>query len=730
MFGYNPVSSFKKRSVYKTEFDIFKRSTEIDLISLVSYDDDPPNTFYKARTQRRERPKTVQDRRYRPPTTYRANNYNKSAVGTRSVRQNSERKQQSKSAIQTSRQTSVHKKSEENVNTTTYPRSRKETDIYRDFAKTSRSFLKRKPQSATDKRTFTEKQRQCQSALGYQDENDVIVSGPQRCSTTCGYRHGERHAYEHLKTKSQNNPNICIDKKTSKFNPSVNTNLVTPVNKASRSTNASCKPENIQLTKSNDTGLDQSNVTDEDIDEFSNILGEDTDNDYEPLNQSLNYQDNHNITTIIVCEDQNSKTTNTVKQTINSVSISEGSHSVWTNEHMFSSTPVQDFTTGNPVVSDIFDSKDSGVCSNFTSIDSVKSVVNKTEELQKNADGTRHVQFEVFGTDKNVDIETVSSNFDEQSVDISKEVNETAYDVDNLFQDLERVGNHSRFSTASFECHSTHIGEDNNSLISERIQQRFLKQVTLRDNKKESDSVNDKTLTSSSSEDFLEEKAMSKEARHAILETLNDMGVKTTKRNKENKSVNNKSVNSYHKSVPSQRRMKDNRSKYDHFMREHSRSVLRNQFKSLDSLGNDENSSQYSSPTFAKECDDSSSEELDKKKLFPSLRENTKLSRTTVQSNPVKTKIYNLEQAKKKNFKIPGIGNYKIPANPDDFEITPPGFDSRYSQRPSFISKEEMEVPPQFIRERSIQKCQSWLTNVNMSPMALKPIKKPKKEHS
>jgi hypothetical protein len=248
------------------------------------------------------------------------------------------------------------------------------------------------------------------------------------------------------------------------------------------------------------------------------------------------------------------------------------------------------------------------------------------------------------------------------------------------------------------------------------VAQRALKE--LREAEQQKKAEEEKKERSKSKD--LESMNMSKEARHAIMETLQDMGtVKGKRRNKDRESADIR-----HKGVNAQRRQTDNRNKYEYYMRERTISYYKNHFKSIDSVGNEENSSPYSSPRENKECDDTSSEEYVKGKFFPSIRENTKLSKTT--NSTVKSNVLTLDQAKKKKYKIPGIGNYHLIASPEnDFEITPPGFDSRYNPRP-IISKEEMEIPPRFIRERSIQKCQSWLTNVNMSPMSLKPVKDPK----
>lgn len=61
-------------------------------------------------------------------------------------------------------------------------------------------------------------------------------------------------------------------------------------------------------------------------------------------------------------------------------------------------------------------------------------------------------------------------------------------------------------------------------------------------------------------------------------------------------------------------------------------------------------------------------------------------------------------------FRLPGIGKYDIPVLNDNlFEITPPGFDSRYKDLEP-VEERESETPPPDIRQRAIDKCSEWLT--------------------
>ena len=61
-------------------------------------------------------------------------------------------------------------------------------------------------------------------------------------------------------------------------------------------------------------------------------------------------------------------------------------------------------------------------------------------------------------------------------------------------------------------------------------------------------------------------------------------------------------------------------------------------------------------------------------------------------------------------FRLAGIGNYDVPVLDDNlFEITPPGFDSRYKDLAP-VEERESETPPPDIRQLAIEKCSEWLT--------------------
>ena len=77
-----------------------------------------------------------------------------------------------------------------------------------------------------------------------------------------------------------------------------------------------------------------------------------------------------------------------------------------------------------------------------------------------------------------------------------------------------------------------------------------------------------------------------------------------------------------------------------------------------------------------------------------------------IQNDLTKDKLTSKSQL----YRLPGIGNYDVPILKDGmFEITPPGFDSRYNDLQP-VEERESETPPPDIRQRAIDKCSEWLT--------------------
>ncbi|XP_052814168.1 uncharacterized protein LOC128241229 [Mya arenaria] len=67
---------------------------------------------------------------------------------------------------------------------------------------------------------------------------------------------------------------------------------------------------------------------------------------------------------------------------------------------------------------------------------------------------------------------------------------------------------------------------------------------------------------------------------------------------------------------------------------------------------------------------------------------------------------------RRQSYIIPGIGKYKISSEEPVFEITPPGFDIRYTDVEPHEERES-ETPPPDIRQRAIDKCSEWLVKYN-----------------
>ncbi|KAH3716081.1 uncharacterized protein LOC127855946 [Dreissena polymorpha] len=689
-FPYYSVATLSKRAIYKTEFDIFKRSTDIDLISLISYDEEPPlnsahprkvnNNSYKHQLNINRRPETV-------PETIRRQTVRTNLKSAKNANPSSRylyRRQKAKSATElSSRRSNEHVRSKGNkrVPKSAAIRTRCGTNAKNEFTKTSQG----KPlDNNENQKDVTDKDRLCQSACDIRDKADTVRE-PPRSRTTCGFNQDIK-----LSTKT----NRRLKRKKGKLNSANHTYSKTEQNDNSVKKIRQNKVLNNEyeingfVTEFSDEGY--RNIDDPNIKTRVSF----TENTRQAFEESTGSDENNlSREPAISCADEC-----THKRSSSHSSVS------WPGDES-THNRITLTTGGTGHDNKVIESNDSGVSSYTATPDADDN----QHPVEADDISEKRVAFNIVNVNKE-ELENCSglenSECDSDGIcDVSYKTNNIgseAFDFSNNISEIEGLESQIRISTSSgiFDA-------ETNSLISHQEERR----------KKHSKCVDFPNNTKTD----INKLAMSKEARHAIRETLNDMGVHRKRKG----GVENGSHNILHKSVKAQRKMNENRNKYDCIMRERSKSFLRNQFESMDSLGNDENSSHYSSPSPLKEYDDASSEDLERAKLFPAIRENTRLSRATLQSNS-KTNAYSLEQAKKKNYKIPGIGNYKFVATPDDFEITPPGFDSRYNHRP-IISEEEKEIPPRLVRERSIQKCQNWLSNVSLSPMSLKPVRNSKK---
>ena len=749
------VSGFTKRDVYKTEFDIFKRSTDIDLISLISYNDDEG----KRKTQTKKS-STDRARLSRAQSTVgtRDTKSARSLPLSSSTKRFTERRQATKSAQLPRREISGESRFHRTDPTVRIrnARTKVETEIYKDFAKTTKTFLKSPSVSAADRRN-------CKSAL------DVRRSGENRneltrSQTTCGFHSGSRSRVSSSYISHSGDKSNTNTKQTqSKFKPTENKNLVTSVNNAWRARTASryrrietnvnkqitretrdkseSKRDNIRTDQRIHTSVKTIVSADTELETEAEVVKEVTGNsevfhvsesvtsgdlnkstveveskDIDVENQLEKREGVHNDDTVNVSVDANR--TEVVEDTYDTV-----------DGFIELKSEINDRETQVDEIDgheDFFASKDSGIDSHVLSPDCINTSEPDSESIDEES-SERRVKFRddaselllVPENSEDLQLDSISnidipfseavSEFSDEEIEVANE--ETGYDINDLINDLERFGNQSRLSLASLGVRSLLGGPDDvNSLCCESAR-KIEKPLEVTEEHVETKEIQPVNL-----DDF----TMSREARHAILETLNEMGVK--KSSKGSAQLNDGSL---HRAVMVQKRLKENRMKYDHLLREKTRSTQRSRLKSIDSLGNEEASTQYSSPTIVHKHgfgNEMPNDAADHSKLFPSIVESSKPTQSKKTSRS-KAKIYSLEHVNNKKYTIPGIGQYNLVTSPEsDFEITPPGFDSRYNPQP-IISKEEMEIPARFIRERSIQKCERWLTRVNMSPLSLKPVK-------
>lgn len=748
-FQCRPVSAFRKRDVYKTEFDIFKSSTDIDLLSLISYKVDAPRSKFVTNTSNAHGTK--------PPSGY-GNTYSgrltKSARSAHPARY-TDRKQFSHSAQSSTRVQESRYHRIDNFLRIRNARSKVETEIYKDFATSSKRLLKSKSASSADR-------RKCKSALDVR-KSEGYRADQTRSNTTCGFHDRPNKRITDV-TYTSDKSKVNTKQRESKFKPIVNRNSVTSVNNSWRAKTAiGCRQTNANTNKLKEHCYNSSENKET---RYKNkIVTQTTNGSLSSEEVSLCRKDENRDTRIIqgnaLSAEKYGRLEETTELNVNpncingsdqgSDKLSERLNGNFHNTDDKSeksdfgksennTTVYDELKTGERYKSiksneedeicekvELFNSKDSGIDSHVFTPDLRQDITERDSvSSQEDETGHRHVTFTDDPTEyllvpaNSEDLEhlqldsvsnldtSLSGTVSEASIEGSEEASGvTGYNINDLINDLERFGNQSRLSTVSVGAQSLLGGaEEVNSLCCESS--RKLQPEP------SADQVDAKEIHTLSLEDF----TMSREARHAILETLNEMRVKRSTGYKDN------SANVLHQPVMVQNRLKENRNKYDHLIRERTKSVQRNQLRSLDSAGNEDESSQGSLPLHAfPHCDQSSDGDSELVSRLPSIGETYKPNKTTRKTHD-KSKVFSLAQMKNKKYKIPGIGQYNLVTSPEsDFEITPPGFDSRYNQVP-IISKEETEIPPRLIREQSIQKCKRWLNNVNMSPVSLKPARR------
>lgn len=190
---------------------------------------------------------------------------------------------------------------------------------------------------------------------------------------------------------------------------------------------------------------------------------------------------------------------------------------------------------------------------------------------------------------------------------------------------------------------------------------------------------------------------MSEEAKHAITETIHEMNVSSTGQTLEGTDI---------KFVPSRGRVcvkswvlpKKSKSSYDVRHVLESASQCLNELNAdaagiaLERLSNHQDEGGLSSVESVYDCGRPADSRL------PEIRNGSARERVGAGKN--------------KSYRIPGIGKYDITNDDPVFEITPPGFDSRYNDMPP-TEERESETPPPDIRQAAIEKCSEWLTKYN-----------------
>ncbi|KAL4222567.1 hypothetical protein ACF0H5_018606 [Mactra antiquata] len=737
-FGSRPVASLGKRSVYKTEFDIFKQNTDIDLISLVSFDENDSSHLENRSSYWSSK-----------ASGHKAQNY------FAGQRKNFE--QLNRNSVRIAYDPNYKcRRDTDRLGREFKPNiwNKGDTSIYKAFARTSKSFLRNRANGRK-----VERSRTCYSANEVHKPNNEELK-LTRCQSTCERRTNEPNWIRNSKTNTQNIANVenkenTVNRNVNKYNTSTNKALwrtkSAPVTLAQNKSlytrkqdqlgyparGKSAKPptrtEKVQTGEKPNVGRvsiwnekrdftnslkAQHRVSPRELSIKRVELGKDVSKKSNKVAEEITNSDDN-------CKEHDSEI-NTEKQLSEFCDKSEAD-SFDKSDSNANTTSINGNTQGDfvNIADDSPDSKDSGFASNTVTPElDIRPV--EIDSVPEQADSSKkHVKFaceEIEDGASSVDVcSVVTENAlsDAESVASVNVVNTKAngdvktYDINTLLNDLERFGANSRLSVISAGCHSIYSHEGGNDSLCGVEACKHLSELKASEEESKVEETDQELIDSAVSD--LESTNMSKEARHAILETLQDMGVKTDRRGKDVGGLNDLK----YRSVKLQRKQKDNRHKYEYFMRERTKYFYKQQFKSMDSVGNDETSSKHSSSN-TRDCDDSTSDELHKGKLFPTITEMNKPGFRTNRSKQTK-QIVTLENVRHKKHKIPGIGNYHMIASPDsDFEITPPGFDSRYN-RP-IISNDEMEIPPRFIRERSIQKCKNWLKrNISLSPLSLQP---------
>lgn len=308
---------------------------------------------------------------------------------------------------------------------------------------------------------------------------------------------------------------------------------------------------------------------------------------------------------------------------------------------------------------------------------------------------------------KNLNEEVALS--ENSSVNLEKDSDSVAENVcesnSNPNEELDTQEVHdSEICVISSDKHPTTLTGDSDKLNSNKYCRRNLKTSVSRTSKvtskscpakivsKALDKPHQKRLLSSRSKSANRNAKMftpmSEEAKHAITETIHEMNHSTPGRTQ--RSEVNFIPSRGRKCVRTWMTPKKARSAFD------VRKVLESASQCLEDLHSDGvNLCERNSADDDDSCHSSGGTLPDESNKLPDIQNGSARDRNNIRNS---------------SYRLPGIGKYDIAQ--DTFEITPPGFDSRYNDMQVFEERES-ETPPPEIRQRAIDKCAEWLNKYN-----------------
>lgn len=252
---------------------------------------------------------------------------------------------------------------------------------------------------------------------------------------------------------------------------------------------------------------------------------------------------------------------------------------------------------------------------------------------------------------------------------------------------VQEVNNNHQYNRKYLKTSVSRTSKITSKSCPAKIQHKTLENVNqkrLLNSRSKSANRNDKMFT-----------PMSEEAKHAITETIHEMNLSTTDKVKRPDTV---------QFIPSRGRkcvkswgiQKKSRSFFDIHKVEDDASQCLEDFHS-DGVNLRERQSEDDDDKVS--CQSSAGSIVDQRSTsrLPDIQTGSARDRGSVRNS---------------SYRLPGIGKYDIAQDDPVFEITPPGFDSRYNDV-LVVEERESETPPPDIRQRAIDKCAEWLNKYN-----------------